>query len=250
MRLVRFRREGQESYGVWEDDRIRPIEGEPFGKIRYSGAPIAFEDAALLAPCRPGKIIAVGLNYQDHAKELKKKVGKEPILFLKAPSSVLDPGGAIITPKGVRRLDFEAELAVVIKKTCRSVTPKEAQGVILGYTCLNDVTARDLQVRDGQWARSKSYDTFSPIGPAIASGIDPRNLTIASFLNGLPRQASHTSKMIFDAFMIVSVASGVMTLMPGDVIATGTPAGVGPMRAGDTIEVRIEGIGSLVNTVV
>lgn len=199
---------------------------------------------------KPSKIIAVGLNYVDHAKELKMEIPSEPILFMKPPTSVIYHKDAIIYPSQTNELHYEAELAVVIKDKVKNIKPEEAERHILGYTCGNDVTARDLQRKDGQWTRSKSFDTFCPLGPKIVSGIDPNNLDIKLYLNGKLMQSSNTSNMIFKVSQLVSFISSVMTLEPQDVIFTGTPPGVGPMRVGDTVEVEIEGIGKLTNFVV
>ena len=203
----------------------------------------------LLAPCSPAKVVAVGLNYRDHAKELGMAVPEEPILFLKPPTTVIGQGEAIAFPEMASRVDYEAELGIVIKDTVKSIAPEEAHDHILGYTCVNDVTARDLQRKDGQWTRAKSFDTFCPVGPWIETDLDPGDLAVESFLNGEQRQASRTSQFIFPVDVLVSFISKIMTLFPGDLILTGTPAGIGPMKPGDEIEVRIEGIGSLKNTV-
>jgi len=203
----------------------------------------------LLAPALPGKIVAVGLNYRDHAREMGIETPKEPILFLKPAGSVVGPGQDIIYPSQSSRVDYEAELGVVILKRCKNVRADQAREVILGYTCFNDVTARDLQVLDGQWTRAKSFDTFCPIGPWIETDLDPGDLLVESYLNGERRQSSRTSQFIFGVDHLVSFISQVMTLEPGDLIITGTPAGIGPMQAGDEVEVRIEGIGSLKNRV-
>jgi 2-keto-4-pentenoate hydratase/2-oxohepta-3-ene-1,7-dioic acid hydratase in catechol pathway len=192
----------------------------------------------------------VGLNYVDHAKELKMEIPEEPILFMKPPSSLLGPDENIVYPAMSQQLDYEAELAVVLKKKARFVTEEQAREVILGYTCSNDVTARDLQKKDGQWTRAKSFDTFAPLGPCIATDLDPNHLKIELFLNGEKKQSSSTSNMIFNCARLVSFVSQIMTLLPGDVIMTGTPPGVGPMKVADTVEVAIEGIGSLKNSVV
>jgi len=205
----------------------------------------------LLAPCLPGKIVCVGINYHDHAREFGHTLPDSPLLFLKPPSSVIGPGAAIIYPPyWTERVDYEAELAVVIGRTAHRISVEQAPEHIFGYTCLNDVTARDLQRNDGQWTRAKSFDTFCPIGPVIARGIDVSNLRIESRLNSSVCQRSTTAHMLFTVPQIVSFVSHVMTLEPGDVIATGTPSGVGPMQPGDIIEIDIEHIGCLRNTVV
>ena len=198
---------------------------------------------------KPSKIILAGLNYRDHARELKMKIPKAPVIFLKPPTTLISHKGSIIYPQGVKRLDYEAELALVIKRKARNVSVKEAKSCILGFTCLNDVTARDLQKKDGQWTRAKSFDTFCPIGPVIKTGLDTSNLAIQAYLNGKLKQNSNTGDFIFSPQYLVSFISKVMTLLPGDVVSTGTPAGVGPMKKGNQVEVRIEGVGSLINYV-
>ncbi len=198
----------------------------------------------------PSKIIAVGLNYIDHAKELKMKVPAEPVIFLKPSSSVIFNNEKIKYPKMSKQVDYEAELAVVIGKKCKNVSEENSKKYILGYVCLNDVTARDLQKKDGQWTRAKSFDTFCPLGPHIVSGIDPGNLKIELFLNGKLKQSSNTKNLIFKIGKLVSFISKIMTLEKYDVIATGTPVGVGPVKIGDKIEVKIEKIGTLTNYVI
>jgi len=198
---------------------------------------------------RPTKIVCVGLNYREHAGELKLKVPKEPVIFLKPPSSVIYDKDDIVYPPKVKRLDFEAELAVVIKKKARNIKLEDAPDYILGYACLNDVTARDLQKKDGQWTRSKSFDTFCPIGPVIETDLDPFDIKIESRLNGVLKQSSSSADLIFSVYELVVYISGIMTLLPGDIISTGTPPGVGPMRPRDVVEVRISGIGALKNKV-
>lgn len=203
----------------------------------------------LLAPAVPGKILAVGLNYRDHAQEMGLAPPEEPILFMKPATAVVGPQDAIQYPAQSSRVDYEAELAVVISRTCRGVSAEDARNYILGYTCFNDVTARDLQVKDGQWTRAKSFDTFAPLGPWIATDIDdPHRLAISARLNGQTRQSSNTSNLIFSVFDLVAFISSVMTLERFDVIATGTPSGIGPMERGDEITIEIEGIGTLTNT--
>ncbi|MGC8765940.1 MAG: fumarylacetoacetate hydrolase family protein [Brevinematia bacterium] len=203
----------------------------------------------ILTPSLPTKIVAVGLNYKDHAEELKMPLPHEPLIFLKPPSSILAHKGRIVYPAISERVDYEAELAVVIGKVAKSVSKSEAKNYILGYTAFNDVTARDLQKKDGQWTRAKSFDTFSPFGPFIETEIEPDNLRIQSILNNEIKQDSSTSNMIFGVEELVSFASEVMTLFPGDVIATGTPARIGPMNRGDKIIIRIEKLDDLENYV-
>jgi len=249
MKLLRFTADGRARYGAVEQRQIRELVGDPFGGLRLGPQSFQLEDVALLPPCEPSKIVAVGVNYRAHAQEMGHRLPEEPLLFLKPPSSIVGPGAAIHYPDGVARLDYEAELAVVIRRKASGITPAQAPDVILGYTCLNDVTARDLQQKDKQWTRAKSFDTFAPIGPWIATDLDPSNLKIEGILNGETKQSSTTSDLIFPVPFLVSFISSIMTLLPGDVITTGTPSGVGPMQRGDTIDVVIEGIGRLSNVV-
>jgi 2-keto-4-pentenoate hydratase/2-oxohepta-3-ene-1,7-dioic acid hydratase in catechol pathway len=199
---------------------------------------------------KPSKIIAVGLNYRDHAEELKMSIPKTPIIFLKPPTSVIGDGENIIYPPQVGELHYEGELAVVIGKKGKNIKVEDAGKYIKGFTCANDVTARDQQRADGQWTRAKSYDTFCPLGPTLVKKIDPNRLSIKLYLNGEVKQSSNTSNMIFKVEELVSFISGIMTLFPGDIIITGTPPGVGEMKRGDMVEVEIEGIGRLKNRVV
>ena len=198
---------------------------------------------------QPTKVVLVGLNYKDHARELEMPLPDEPILFLKPPTALIGPEDYIVYPAQTKRVDYEAELAVVIKYECKNVEPGEVMDFVEGFTCLNDVTARDLQSKDVQWTRAKSFDTFCPIGPKIVKDIEPNNVKIQSYLNGELRQDSNTSNFIFPVEELVSFTSKVMTLLPGDVIATGTPSGIGAMQRGDTVEIKIEGIGTLRNYV-
>ncbi|MFH1117462.1 MAG: fumarylacetoacetate hydrolase family protein [Pseudomonadota bacterium] len=243
MRLARFRADGGIFVGRIQGDCLVQMEGHPLPR-EYS-----LDEVKLLAPCTPSKIVAVGLNYVDHAKEVNLPVPEEPLLFLKPSSSVIGPGDAILLPRQSAQVDYEAELAVVMGRTAAKVSRDDAKGSILGYTCLNDVTARDLQKKDRQWTRAKGFDTFCPIGPWIETDLDPSDLGIELFLNGERKQRSRTSNLVFDPFVLVEFISAVMTLYPGDVIATGTTSGIGPLKSGDTVEVKIEGIGSLVNPV-
>jgi 2-keto-4-pentenoate hydratase/2-oxohepta-3-ene-1,7-dioic acid hydratase in catechol pathway len=197
----------------------------------------------------PTKIIAIGLNYFDHAKELKMDIPDHPLIFLKPPTSIIGNGDVIILPPQTKELHYEGELAVIIKEKVKNVSKDEARRFIAGYTCANDVTARDLQRIDGQWTRAKSFDTFCPLGPRIVSDIDPQHLSIITRVNGTMKQNSNTINMIFGVFELVSFISEIMTLLPGDVIITGTPPGVGAIEVGDVVEVEIEGIGVLKNAV-
>jgi 2-keto-4-pentenoate hydratase/2-oxohepta-3-ene-1,7-dioic acid hydratase in catechol pathway len=250
MKIIRYREGEAVKWGVVEEDRVREIDGDPFGDFHLSSGAKKIAEVKLLSPCLPSKIVALGLNYRDHAEEVKMKLPEEPLLFIKPSTSVIGPGEAIIYPKMSRRVDYEAELGVVMRKVAKAVPEGKAPEYILGYTCLNDVTARDLQSKDQQWGRAKGFDSFAPIGPWIVTDIDPHHLEISSYLNGERRQHSNTKNLIFGPYQLVSFISHIMTLLPGDVIATGTSSGIGPMAIGDKIEVVIEGIGTLSNTVV
>lgn len=197
----------------------------------------------------PTKIIAIGLNYLDHAKEFNMEIPEYPLIFMKPPTAVIGNGETILYPPQTKELHYEGELGIVIGKKARNVQMQEAHHYIAGYTCANDVTARDLQRLDGQWTRSKSFDTFCPLGPKIAKNIDPTNLSIITRVNGALKQKSNTNQMIFNVYQLVAFISAIMTLMPGDIISTGTPPGVGELQVGDVVEVDIEGIGILRNTV-
>jgi len=202
-----------------------------------------------LPPTVPTKVIALGLNYFDHAEEFKMKIPEEPLIFLKPPSALIAHNEKIIYPQMSKRLDYEAELAIIIKNKIKNIEAKDAFKNVLGYTCFNDVTARDLQKKDGQWTRAKSFDTFAPIGPCIVTDLEPNNLRIELRKNGQVKQQSFTGNMIFKVDRIVSFISQIMTLNPGDIIVTGTPSGVGELCRGDVVEVEIEGIGILKNRV-
>jgi len=249
MRIVKFSYKKKMYWGVLKGKFIRILKSSPFGALRFAKNTILRSKVKLLAPASPTKIVLVGLNYKDHARELNMKIPKEPIIFLKPPTALISHKQKIIYPRGVRQLDYEAELALIIKKRTKGLLPQEVKNYILGYTCFNDVTARDLQKRDIQWTRAKSFDTFAPCGPWIETDISPDNIKVASYLNGKLKQNSSTENFIFPVYELVSFISKIMTLYAGDVISTGTPSGIGPMKAGDVIEVEIEGIGRLKNTV-
>jgi 2-keto-4-pentenoate hydratase/2-oxohepta-3-ene-1,7-dioic acid hydratase in catechol pathway len=236
-------------YGILSGKIIHEITPNYFTAFKKTGKKHHLSKVKLLAPAQPSKIIALGLNYIEHAKELKMPMPFEPLMFLKPPTAVIGPEDSIVYPKSSVKVDYEAELAVVIKKKAKNVPVNKAKDYILGYTCFNDVTARDLQKKDGQWTRAKSFDTFAPIGPWIVDGINPGNLKIETLLNGKRVQNSNTNDLIFKVEEIIYFVSHVMTLLPGDVIATGTPPGVGPMKKGDRVEVKIQKIGSLKNKV-
>lgn len=249
MRFCRFELRNDISSGIIEKESVLPITPDPFSKWKKTGESYPLNKVKLLAPCVPTKVVAIGLNYTDHAAELSMEIPDEPIIFLKPAESVIGPGERIVYPAASQQVDYEAELGIVIKKTAKNISEDNTSGYILGYTCANDVTARDLQRKDGQWTRAKSFDTFAPIGPWIDTDFDPTDAIVEARLNGKVKQSSSTSHMIFSVPKLVSFISGVMTLNPGDVIMTGTPLGVGPMKPGDNIEIRIEHIGTLTNRV-
>ena len=219
--------------------------GDP--SIVPAGDPTPLDEARLLAPVTPGKIVAVGRNYAEHAKELGNEVPSEPILFLKPPSSLLAPGGAIEMPAASNRVDFEGELAIVIGRRAKNVDAAGWRDFVFGFTCANDVTARDLQKKDVQFTRGKGFDTFCPLGPWIETDLDPSDLAIRTRVNGETKQDGRTSQMVFQPAALIAFISSIMTLEPGDVILTGTPSGIGPLADGDSVEVAIEGIGTLRN---
>ena len=249
MRYVRFLYRGEEKKGRWEGKKIKEIEGDFWEEFKISNNEYNFDEIILLAPCQPSKIVAVGLNYRKHAEELEMEIPESPVIFIKPSTAVIGPEEEIIYPRMSKRIDYEAELGVVIKKQAFHIDSKKVKEYILGYTCFNDVTARDLQQKDIQWTRAKAFNTFAPIGPCIVSGINPDDLKIESYLNGEKKQSSRTSDCIFKIEELVCFISSVMMLLPGDVIATGTPPGIGPMHPGDMIEVVIENIGTLRNRV-
>jgi len=249
MRLVRVLSQRQVFYGIFAGSDIELLRGEPFERLERKFVSVTANKVTFLPPVAPSKVVAVGLNYLDHARELSMELPTEPILFLKPPSSVIGPGAAIVYPASSREVHHEAELAVVIGKRARNVAVGRAFEHVLGYTCANDVTARDLQRRDGQWGRAKSFDTFCPLGPYIETELEPDSLAIKARVNGQTRQDSSTAQMIFPVAKLISFISEVMTLEPGDVILTGTPPGVGEVHVGDDVEVEIGGIGVLRNSV-
>jgi len=241
---------GVARYGIIEGNALYEVQGDIFGQYSVGKRVASLEETRILPPVTPSKIVAVGKNYADHAKELDSEPPTEPIIFLKPPTAVIGHLDAIVYPPMSQRVDYEGELAVIIGKTTRGVEPRQAPEFILGYTCANDVTARDLQRRDGQWTRGKSFDTFLPLGPAIVTDLDPSDLHLQTRLNGQVKQDTSTRHLIFPVAHLVSFISQIMTLLPGDVILTGTPAGIGPMEPGDVVEVEIAGIGVLRNHVV
>ncbi len=251
MRLMRVESAGETRWVMCEKEGRYWLDGDPFTAWTRGRGVAKLPGVRVLAPVQPTKIVAVGLNYLSHAREVGADVPKEPVLFLKPPSSIIGDGERIVYPTHMsQKVDYEGELAIVVRSRGRNLTPREAQDHILGYSCANDVTARDLQQMDLQWTRAKGFDTFCPLGPVVATDIDPGDLRMLTRVNGEVRQKASTSEMFFSVEQLVSHVSAVMTLEAGDVILTGTPAGVGELKPGDTVEVEIEGIGTLANTVV
>lgn len=249
MKIGRYELDGKSHWGVFdiEGNIVIPIKGSVFEDFELEEKSFKIEEIDILPPVIPSKVVCVGLNYRDHAEELKMKIPDEPIIFIKPTTTVIGQNDAIIAPSFCKRIDYEAELAVVISKVCKNVSPEESKDYILGYTCLNDITERYFQNKDGQWTRAKSFDTFCPIGPWIETEFDWRDKNIRAYLNGELKQNSTTSNMIFGVEEIISFVSKIMTLLPGDIIATGTPPGVGEMNNGDKVIIEIEGIGKLEN---
>ncbi|MCX7922509.1 MAG: fumarylacetoacetate hydrolase family protein [Clostridia bacterium] len=250
MKYLRFSYQGSEKAGILEDGVIKEVEGSFFDVYEFTGKIYHTDEVKLLAPCSPSKVVAVGLNYVEHIKEFDgRDIPKNPVLFIKLPHTVIGSEDTIIIPQEATRVDYEAELAVVIKKTCKNIEPDQIDEYLLGATCLNDVTERDIQRSDGQWTRGKNFETFCPIGPYIVSGIDYNKLDIKLVLNGEVKQDSNTSDLLWNVQQLVSFISKTIPLYPGDIVTTGTPSGVSAMKAGDIVEVVIENIGTLRNTV-
>jgi 2-keto-4-pentenoate hydratase/2-oxohepta-3-ene-1,7-dioic acid hydratase in catechol pathway len=250
MRIVRYRHQGEVGFGIMEDETVAAIAPHPFGAFEYTGERFPVEQARLLAPVLPSKVVAVGRNYADHAREMGGEVPADPVIFLKPSTSVVGPDDAIVRPGWAGRVDYEGELAVVIGRLVRRLDQGNAIQAVLGFSCANDVTARDLQKVDGQWARAKGFDTFCPLGPWIETDLDSSDLAVRTLVNGQPRQQARTSQLEHGVASLLAFVSRVMTLLPGDVLLTGTPAGVGPLEPGDRVEVEVEGIGVLANEVV
>ena len=257
MRIARFSSEGTVSFGVVEGDAARPetltlhvLSGHPFGELQPTGQVLPVKDVRLLPPMLPNKIVAVGRNYAEHAAELGHEVPAVPLTFFKPSTAVIGPTENIAYPPFSSDVQYEAELAVVIGRMCREVPLERVPEVVFGYTCANDVTARDVQQREGQWARAKGFDTSCPLGPWIETDLDPADLAITCTVNGELRQAGRTSQMVRSVAELIVHITEAMTLLPGDVVLTGTPAGVGPLNVGDEVAVSIEGIGTLSNRVI
>lgn len=250
MQIIRYKIGTEDSrYGWILDNLVGSIEGNIFAEFHRSEPEKNINDIKLLAPVKPSKIICVGRNYPEHAKEHGKEVPDVPLLFLKPPSAIINPGDNIILPPQSQQVEHEAELVVVISKRGRWISPEKANEYIYGYTIGNDVTARDLQQRDLQWTRAKGFDTFCPIGPWIETELDPNNAMITCYVNNEIRQLASVHEMVFNIRQLIAYASSVMTLEPGDVIFTGTPAGVSPLNHKDVVKITIEGIGTLENSV-
>ena len=255
MRIIRYRTRGRPAYGVLDDDdTVRRLDGSPFGDHSAGRAVAKLGEIELLAPVEsPGKVIGVGLNYKAHIEESGHSAPKFPMLFMKPSTAVIGPGAPIVYPRDGERVEFEAELAVVIGKSAKHVSKDQALDYVLGYTCGNDVSARTIQfaeMKTGILLIGKGFDTFCPLGPAIATGLDPTDLTVTARLNGKQRQRANTSDLLFSVAELVSYISDAITLLPGDVILTGTPSGVGPIAPGDVVEIEVSGVGVLRNPVV
>ena len=247
--IYRVEQDGRVLHAVRRDGAWHGLDGGPFGPSAV-GARLDGAAPRILAPVAPSKIVAVGLNYRDHAAEMKKALPDEPLIFLKPSTAVIGPGASIVLPPGAGRVDYEAELGLVIGRTARHVPAERAHEVVAGFTCVNDVTDRDLQRRDVQYTRAKGFDTFAPVGPCIAPPDLDRALGIETRVNGERRQHSSTRELIFPLRRLVEFVTAVMTLLPGDVLSTGTPPGVGPLAPGDRVVIAIEGVGELENDVV
>jgi 2-keto-4-pentenoate hydratase/2-oxohepta-3-ene-1,7-dioic acid hydratase in catechol pathway len=248
MKIARVQVGGEAAWAIVDGESVYRLEGSPWESPQRGAAIGPLSGAKLLAPCEPTKVVCIGLNYRAHAAESGQQVPPEPLMFLKPPTSVIGPGEDVVWAPDSKHIDYEAELAVVFKRTAKSVPAGAYKDYVLGYTCANDVSARDFQRGDGQWARAKGSDTFCPLGPWIETDLDPSDLRISGKLNGETKQDSRTSDLVFDIDFLISHLTKYFTMFPGDVLITGTPAGIGPMNPGDSYEVTIEGIGSLSNT--
>lgn len=255
MRIARFSAHNQSGYGIIKEGKVYSLAGDPFtafaagGNYEFDGCNFPLSEVRLLSPCLPSKIVCLGVNYRPHAQEMNSALPSVPLIFLKPSTAVIGPEDPIVLPRQWKRVDHESELGIVIGKKAKYVSEADARKYILGYTCFNDVTERHYQKEDGQWTRGKGFDTFAPCGPWIETEVQPDDLKLEALVNGEVRQSARTSELIFGISTLVSFISGVMTLLPGDVIATGTPAGVSPLKPGDIVEIRIENIGTLSNPV-
>jgi 2-keto-4-pentenoate hydratase/2-oxohepta-3-ene-1,7-dioic acid hydratase in catechol pathway len=249
MRTCRYRHGIDERWGLVEGEAVRPLSAEPWAGGLPEGRPVPLAEVVLLAPVRPGKVVCVGRNYLAHARELGNEVPKEPLLFLKPSTAVVGPQEAIVCPPQSKDVQHEAELGVVVGRALTRASAAEAKGAVFGWTCLNDVTARDIQREEKQFTRAKGFDTFCPVGPIVETNLDPIDLTVICRVNGVERQRGYTRDMAFDPYALLAFISHVMTLLPGDLVATGTPEGVGRIQRGDWVEVEIPGLGLLRNPV-
>jgi len=250
MKIVRFAIDKKIRYGILDGESIQGIEDKPYRRIKPSDRYYRLSEVKLLPPCLPSKIVALGLNYRAHAEEAKMPLPNAPLIFLKPSTAVIGPEDNITYPSASHRVDYEGELGVVIKKPVWRVSVEDALDYVLGYTCFNDITARDLQSLDMQWTRAKGFDTFAAVGPCIETELDPGNAVLETYLNGKLKQHTNTDDLIYSVPELINFISNVMTLLPGDIIATGTPSGIGPMYPGDTVEIKIEPIGTLKNYVI
>jgi len=255
VRIARYVHDGEVAFGVVEgattdDGELAEIASHPFGPVTFTGVRRSMREVKLLAPVLPSKVVAIGRNYAAHASEMGGEVPEQPLIFLKPSTAVIGPGETIGYPPSSQQVDYEGELAVVIGRLCRDVPVERAMETVLGYTCANDVTARDQQRSDGQWSRAKGYDSFCPLGPWIETDLDIEDLAVTTRLNGVVKQDGRTKQIVHKVPALIAHITSCMTLLPGDVILTGTPEGVGPMAIGDEVSVEIEGIGRLTNKVV
>jgi 2-keto-4-pentenoate hydratase/2-oxohepta-3-ene-1,7-dioic acid hydratase in catechol pathway len=256
MRIIRFSLDNKTRYGILKDKLISSLKKDPFStfsrgnQYECDGNTYSLEEVKLLPPCLPSKLVCLGLNYLPHAQEFNVEIPNSPLIFLKPSTAVIGPDDEIVLPKGWKRVDYECELGIVIGKIAKSVSLEKARDYVIGYTCVNDVTERQFQKDDGQWTRAKGFDTFAPIGPWIETEVKPDDLKVETFLNNELRQSGRTSELIFGINKLISFISSVMTLLPGDIISTGTPAGIAPMKKGDIVEIKIEKIGTLRNPVI
>jgi 2-keto-4-pentenoate hydratase/2-oxohepta-3-ene-1,7-dioic acid hydratase in catechol pathway len=249
MRIVRFEAKGRAAYGVWEEEQIREISGSIYEQFTVGGPTHRLAEVRLLAPAEPTKILCVGLNFRDHIAEIGAPTPRYPAHFLKPLTTLIGPGDPIVIPRVATRVDYEGEPAAVIKRRIKDVTLEEAEAAILGYTCLNDVTERPLSTEQGQLTRSKGFDTFAPVGPCIATDLDPATLVVRTRLNGALMQEAPLADMIFTMPFLVQYLSQCMTLLPGDLVSAGTPRGVAAVKPGDVVEVSLDGVGTLRNPV-
>jgi 2-keto-4-pentenoate hydratase/2-oxohepta-3-ene-1,7-dioic acid hydratase in catechol pathway len=250
LKYCRYLAAGEIRWGCLDVETVTPLEGDPYDGPSPAGSAVPLSSVQLLPPCLPSKILGVGTNYRAHAQEMGKPIPDEPLLFMKPPSALVGHNQPIVRPSGSWRVDFEGELAAVIGRRARRVRESQALDYVLGFTICNDVTVRDLQKKDGQFTRAKGFDSFCPVGPCVAVGLDPSSLRVRTWQNGVLKQDSNTNDLIFSVARVIEIASRVMTLEPGDLITTGTPSGVGPIQPGDRIDIEVEGIGILSNPVV